>query len=29
MSDWLTLLIFLAAYLVLMKWILPRLGVPT
>lgn len=29
MSDWLTLLIFLAAYIVLMKWILPRLGVPT
>jgi hypothetical protein len=29
MSDWLTLLIFLVAYLALMRWILPRLGVPT
>lgn len=29
MSDLLTILIFLLAYVVLMKWILPRLGVPT
>lgn len=29
MSDWLTLLIFFVAYFVLMKWVLPRLGVPT
>jgi len=29
MSDWLTLLIFLVAYFVVMRWILPRLGVPT
>ncbi len=29
MPEWLTVLIFLAAYIVLMRWILPRLGVPT
>jgi hypothetical protein len=29
MSDWLTLLIFVVAYFVVMRWILPRLGVPT
>jgi hypothetical protein len=28
-SDWITILIFLLAYVALMKWILPRLGVPT
>jgi hypothetical protein len=28
-SDWLTILVFLLAYVALMKWILPRLGVPT
>jgi len=29
MSTWLTIAIFFAAYFALMKWILPRLGVPT
>ncbi len=29
MPDWLKLVIFLLAYVALMKWILPRLGVPT
>jgi hypothetical protein len=29
MSDLLTLFIFLLAYVVLMKWILPWFGVPT
>jgi heme/copper-type cytochrome/quinol oxidase subunit 3 len=29
MSDWLIFALFFAAYFVLMKWILPRLGVPT
>ena len=29
MSDWLWLIAFLAVYIVLMRWVLPRLGVPT
>jgi len=29
MSDLLLFAIFLVAYVVLMKWVLPRLGVPT
>lgn len=29
MNDLLTLVIVLVAYVALMKWILPRLGVPT
>jgi hypothetical protein len=29
MNDWLWPLLFIAAYLVLMRWVLPRLGVPT
>jgi hypothetical protein len=29
MPEWLTLLAVLAAYFALMKWVLPRLGVPT
>jgi len=29
MITWLAIAIFLAAYFALMKWILPRLGVPT
>jgi hypothetical protein len=29
MSNWLVILIFLATYIALMGWILPRLGVPT
>ena len=29
MPDWLWLIAFLAAYIVLMRWVLPRLGVPT
>jgi hypothetical protein len=29
MSSWLTIAIFLGAYFALMKWILPRFGVPT
>lgn len=29
MPKWLILLLVLAGYVVLMKWILPRLGVPT
>lgn len=29
MSDWLWFLGFFAAYIVLMRWVLPRLGVPT
>jgi len=28
MSEWLTLLIFLLAYTLVMRWILPRLGHP-
>jgi hypothetical protein len=29
MSDWLWFIAFLAAYIVLMRWVLPHLGVPT
>jgi hypothetical protein len=29
MPEWITVLLVLVAYLVLMKWLLPRLGVPT
>jgi len=29
MPDWLVLIFFVAAYFALMKWVLPRLGVPT
>jgi hypothetical protein len=29
MPDWLTLALIFAAYFALMKWVLPRFGVPT
>ena len=29
MSEWLWFVAFFACYLVLMRWVLPRLGVPT
>jgi hypothetical protein len=29
MPDWLWFIAFLIAYVVLMRWVLPRLGVPT
>jgi len=29
MADWLWLVVFFAVYIVLMRWVLPRLGVPT
>ena len=29
MPDWLGFIAFLAVYIVLMRWVLPRLGVPT
>lgn len=29
MPEWLMLLAVLAGYVVLMRWVLPRLGVPT
>jgi hypothetical protein len=29
MPDWLWFVGFFAAYIVLMRWVLPRLGVPT
>lgn len=29
MTEWLWPVLFLAAYFVLMRWVLPRLGVPT
>jgi hypothetical protein len=29
MPDWLWFIAFLAVYIVLMRWVLPRLGVPT
>jgi len=29
MPDWLWFVVFFAAYIVLMRWVLPRLGVPT
>jgi hypothetical protein len=29
MSEWLWFITFFCVYLVLMRWVLPRLGVPT
>ena len=29
MTEWLVYVIFLAGYFVVMKWVLPRFGVPT
>jgi hypothetical protein len=29
MPDWLGLVAFFALYIVLMRWVLPRLGIPT
>jgi hypothetical protein len=29
MTEWLVYAIFLAGYIVVMKWVLPRFGVPT
>jgi hypothetical protein len=29
MPDWLWFVVFFAAYILLMRWVLPRLGVPT
>jgi hypothetical protein len=29
MAEWLWLVLFLAAYIVLMRWVLPRLGIQT
>lgn len=29
MPDWLPIVLFLLAYIVLMKWVLPRFGVST
>ena len=29
MTEWLWPVLFFAAYIVLMRWVLPRLGVPT
>jgi hypothetical protein len=29
MPEWLALVLFVVAYVVMMKWVLPRLGVPT
>jgi len=29
MPDWCWMVCFLAAYVVLMRWVLPKLGVPT
>jgi len=29
MPEWLLPLLFIAGYVILMRWILPRLGVPT
>jgi hypothetical protein len=29
MSDWLTILLFIAAWLILQRVVLPKLGVPT
>ena len=29
MRDWITIPLFLIAYLVLTQWLLPKLGVPT
>jgi hypothetical protein len=29
MHDWLWFILFFVVYIVLMRWVLPRLGVPT
>jgi hypothetical protein len=29
MPEWLTIVLLLTAYVVIMRWVLPRLGVPT
>ena len=29
MPEWLTFIVLFAAYLVVMKWVLPKFGVPT
>jgi hypothetical protein len=29
MPDWLWFIVFFVVYIVLMRWVLPRLGVPT
>lgn len=29
MPDWLWFIVFFIVYIVLMRWVLPRLGVPT
>jgi hypothetical protein len=29
MAEWFWLALFFAAYIVLMRWVLPRLGIPT
>lgn len=29
MPEWLTMILFLGGYIALMKWVLPRMGVPT
>ena len=29
MPDWLWFVVFFAAYILLMRWVLPRFGVPT
>jgi hypothetical protein len=29
MPEWLQILLFFAAYVVIMRWVLPRFGVPT
>jgi len=29
MAEWLWPVLFIAAYIMLMRWVLPRLGVPT
>ncbi len=29
MPEWIWLALFFAAYFILMRWVLPRLGVPT
>jgi len=29
MFDWLWFIVFFVGYIVLMRWVLPRLGVPT
>ena len=29
MAEWLGPILFIAAYIILMRWVLPRFGVPT